>query len=138
MRNRNSALSWAALAIAMAVTCPVLVGEPTFQTQPTIRPNPNPAVPLAAIVSFETAQGVQTTLTVSDGEREWTLEYPADRSPAEGLPVVGMKYGKSHQIGVRITNSQGETSESPATAELHNSRKAQRQDAHPSGTGNRQ
>lgn len=118
MRSRNSALSWAALAIAMAATCPELVGEPTFQTQPTIRANPNPAVPLAAIVSFEAAQPVQTTLTVSDGGRQWTLDYPADRNPAEGLPVVGMKYGKSHRIGVRITDSQGEAAESLAKLEF--------------------
>ena len=118
MHTRSSALSWAALAIAMVAICPKLVAEPTFQTQPTIRPNPNPAVPLAAIVSFETAQPVQTTLTVSDGERQWTLEYASDRNPAEGLPVVGMKYGKSHQISVRVASSQGETAESPAQLEF--------------------
>lgn len=118
MRNRNSPLSWAALLIAMVATSPELVGEPTFQTEPTIRPNPNPAVPLAAIVSFETAQPVQTTLTVSDGERQWTLEYALGRNPAEGLPVVGMKYGKSHRIGVKITSSQGETAESLARLEF--------------------
>ena len=118
MHNRSSALSRAALAIAMAAICPALVGEPTFQTQPTIRPNPNPSVPLAAIVSFETAQPVQTTLTVSDGARQWTLEYASDRDPTEGLPVVGMKYGKSHRISVRITSSQGETAESPAQLEF--------------------
>ena len=118
MRNRSSALSWAAIAIAIAAICPTLGGEPTFQTQPTIRPNPNPAVPLAAIVSFETGQPVQTTLTVSDGERQWALEYPADRNPAQGLPVVGMKYGRSHRIGVRITSPQGETAESPGQLEF--------------------
>ncbi|MYC66276.1 MAG: aryl-sulfate sulfotransferase [Acidobacteriia bacterium] len=118
MCNRSSSLSYCALAIAMLAISPELVGEPTFQTQPTLRPNPNPAVPLAAIVSFETAQPVQTTLAVSDGERQWTLEYPADRNPTEGLPVVGMKYGKSHRIGVRITDSQGETAESPAQLEF--------------------
>lgn len=118
MRNRSATVPWAALSIATAAICPTLGGEPTFQTQPTIRPNPNPAVPLAAIVSFETGQPVETTLTVSDGERQWTLEYPADRNPAGGLPVVGMKYGKSHRIGVRISGSQGETAESTGQLEF--------------------
>ena len=113
MRNRSSAPSRAAFAIAIAAICPKLGGEPTFETQPSIRPNPNPAVPLAAIVSFETARPVQTTLSVSDGERQWALEYPADRNPAEGLPVVGMKYGRAHRIGVRITSSRGDTAEPP-------------------------
>ena len=108
---------WAAIAVATALF-PALTGETTFHTQPTIRPNPNPAVPLAAIVSFETTEPVHTTLTVSDGEREWSLQYPADRNPAEGLPVVGMKYGKSHRIGVRIASASGETAAVPAQLEF--------------------
>ena len=118
MRNRSSAPGWATLGIAIVAICPRLVAEPTFQTQPTIRPNPNPTVPLAAIVSFETAGSVRTTLTVSDGERRWTLEYPAGRDPAEGLPVVGMKYGKSHRIGVQIASPSGETAQAATQLEF--------------------
>ena len=117
MRNRSSAPWWAALAIALVAICPKLVGKPAFLTQPTIQPNPNPAVPLAAIISFEATEPVQTTLWITDGGRKWSLDYPPDRDPSKGLPVVGMKYGKSHRIGIRIANSSGESVESSVPLE---------------------
>lgn len=117
MRRRHIAIVSTALGAAMA-PFPGSSAEPAFQTQPAIRPNPNTAVPLAAIVSFETPEPVQTTLTVTDGEQEWTLDYPPDRNPAEGLPVVGMKYGKSHRIEVRIRNSSGDTATARARLEF--------------------
>ena len=110
-------LSWLVL-VAGVVCCPALAGEPKFQTQPTVQPNPNAAVPLAAIVSFEASEPVHTTLTVSDGERRWTLAYPADRDPAGGLPVVGMKYGRLHRIGVRIASASGESADSDSQLEF--------------------
>ena len=74
--------------------------EPEFTTPPTVRANPNESVPLAAIVSFEASEAVETMLAISDGERTWHLAYPSDREPKSGLPVVGMKYGATNQISV--------------------------------------
>ena len=117
MTPRISALSWAALAAAV-LCCPALADGPKFRTQPTIQSNPNAAVPLAAIVSFETPEPVHTTLTVSDGERRWMLAYPAERNPAEGLPVVGMKYGRTHRIGIRISSASGESADAGSHLEF--------------------
>ena len=77
--------------------------KPRFTVKPSIRANPNKSVPLAAIVSFEANELVATTLTVSDGERTWDLVYPVKQDTKAGLPVVGMKYGKTHQITIKIT-----------------------------------
>ena len=88
---------------------------PTFTTSPRIEKNPNPRVPLAAIVKFEASEPVTTELTVDDGDRTWTLEYPPERSTKAGLPVVGMKYGRIHQISVKITSATGESSAAKTT-----------------------
>ncbi|MDE0626448.1 MAG: aryl-sulfate sulfotransferase [Bryobacterales bacterium] len=107
MTERIASRTRRVLAAAIA-SCAVLIAGPAFETEPSIRANPNLAVPLAAIVAFEASEPVMTTLAVSDGEREWTLEYPAERDPAGGLPVVGMKYGRTHRISVRIAGPTGE------------------------------
>jgi len=48
-------------------------------------------------------------LSISDGEREWVLNYSPERDPTKGLPVVGMKYGRTHRIEVSIADSAGAT-----------------------------
>ena len=93
----------------------VLATTPSFTVSPTIEPNPNPRVPLAAIVKFDASQPVTTTLTINDGDREWTLKYPPGRNKKPGLPVVGMKYGRSHKIRVVIINADGESSTAKTT-----------------------
>ena len=56
----------------------------TFTQDPAIQQNPNPIVPLAAIVKFETDQPVETTLSIDDGRDQWELHYGADKSPSDG------------------------------------------------------
>ncbi len=97
-------------------TCAVLHAGPAFESEPTIRANPNAAVPLAAIVDFEANGPVHSVLSISDGEREWELNYSPERDPTKGLPVVGMKYGRTHRIEVSIADSAGATAVS--TSEL--------------------
>lgn len=95
--------------VTTIASCAVLNAGPAFESEPTIRPNPNAAVPLAAIVDFEANGPVHSVLSISDGEREWVLNYPPEQDPAKGLPVVGMKYGRTHRIKVSIADSAGET-----------------------------
>ncbi|MEM7537863.1 MAG: aryl-sulfate sulfotransferase [Chloroflexota bacterium] len=77
-----------------------------FTTVPTITANPNPSVPLAAIVTFATNQPVTTTLTIQDNQRSWQLHYDAQHNLAEGLPVVGLRPNRRHQIEVTIQDEQ--------------------------------
>ena len=52
----------------------------TFIKEPTIFQNPNPTVPMAAIVQFEASEPVETTLLISDGRDSWELHYGIDKS----------------------------------------------------------
>lgn len=81
--------------------------RPNFTTPPTVAPNPNPQVPLAAVVTFSASEPVETILKISDGEHAWTLVYDASHDPSAGLPVVGMRPGRAHQIKVRIRSAGG-------------------------------
>jgi len=82
---------------------------PAFEQGPSVIQNPNAAVPLAAVLSFETDQPVDTTVTVADGERIWNIEFDGQRAPSEGLPLLGLRAGRTHQLTVQVTNGVGET-----------------------------
>lgn len=69
--------------------------------------NPNPSVPLAAVVKFTTDRPVTTSIEVSDGKNEWTLEYEASVDPAAGLAVVGMRPERRHEIRVTMHGQRG-------------------------------
>lgn len=86
------------------------VGAPSFATGPTVKQNPNPASPLAAIVSFKVNGTVEnTTITISQGDRVTRFDYEADRDPAKGLPVIGFRPGEKHEITVTVTDEDGRT-----------------------------
>lgn len=88
------------LPFALLATTP-----PEFITEPEIKPNSNPSVPLAAVIKFTPDQPVATEINVTDGENSWTIFYDYTHDPVEGLPVVGMRPGKEHQIHVAMFSS---------------------------------
>lgn len=57
---------------------------------------------MAAIVRFEANQPVATTLSIEDGRDSWELHFGADKSPVDGLPVVGMRPETTLKIQVTI------------------------------------
>ena len=77
-------------------------------------PKPYPAVPQAAVVTFTANGPVETTLTISTGEREWQLTYDVSKDPAGGLPVIGLYPGVEHDVAVTIRDEGGaETTAAP-------------------------
>jgi hypothetical protein len=82
-----------------------LFAAAVFTQEPVIVANPNPKVPLAAVVKFSADQAVDTTIQVSDGKHKWELHYDRARKPDDGLPVVGMRPGRKHEITVSIGKS---------------------------------
>ncbi|MFP6828249.1 MAG: aryl-sulfate sulfotransferase [Gammaproteobacteria bacterium] len=91
---------------------------PVFEQGPSVIQNPNEAVPLAAILSFETDQAVDTKVTVEDGERTWDIVFDERYSPSEGLPLLGLRAGRTHTLTVTTTNDAGEaTTASPLSYE---------------------
>ncbi len=91
-----------AAATCLLYTCG---GQPTFRSRPTLKPNPNLTVPLAAVLQFEPSQPATTLIDISDGENEWRLEYGPDMDPTVGLPVVGMRPDRKHDIRVSLKGS---------------------------------
>ena len=66
---------------------------PAFSAAPSIATNPNPAVPLAAVVSAETDEPAALLITVSDGEHEWTVPVSPELGTRHSLPVLGFRPG---------------------------------------------
>ena len=91
---------------------------PAFTEEPVVTANPNPAVPLAAIVRFAASEPVSTSIQVTDGKHTWALNYGASRNPEDGLPVLGMRPNRKHEIRVSIRNAAGEVTRAPKTLEF--------------------
>jgi len=89
----------------------IFAGESSVQfvSAPTIRANPNPAVPLAAILTFETKMPVSTRIEIICGDGARVLEYGYKTSPEKGLPIIGFIPGAQHEIRVTISNASGES-----------------------------
>src|SRR6056297_1012068 len=88
-----------------------------FATEPVVSANPNPRVPLAAVLKFRPTEAVRTRLTVSDGEETWQRWFASDADPANGLPILGMHPGRRHTIRVAVQTEGGPLEEFPR--ELH-------------------
>ncbi|MFW6164454.1 MAG: aryl-sulfate sulfotransferase, partial [Planctomycetota bacterium] len=92
------------ILVALAAGCRPYGPPPRFTKAPIVEANPNRRCPLAAVLRFEADRAVNTAVAVSDGERAWELRFGADRRPADGLPVVGMRPGRDHTIRVTISD----------------------------------
>ncbi len=60
--------------------------SPSFVAGPVLQPNPNPAVPLAAVLEFEASVPVIALTEVTDVDHKWQLEYGPEHDPSAGLP----------------------------------------------------
>jgi len=98
-----------------------------FLREPGLVPNPNPAAPLAAVLSFRCDGPVETSLTIRRGaEVINTLRYGPDADP-DVLPVVGFVAGCEHQVSVCCSDPEGQRA--PACAKLNFSAPALPDDA---------
>ena len=109
--NVREIMSNTTLRLVPIVTMAVVGGcstGPSFEAGPDLAANPNPSVPLAAVVRFEADEPVTTRIDVSDGVNAWTLDYGDSHDPSRGLGVFGMRPDRDHQILVTISNDAGE------------------------------
>lgn len=86
-------------------------GDPHFVTPPVLRPNPNPKVPLAAVLSFEASEPVTTIVSVTDGVHQWELTFDPEDNPGDGLAIVGMRPERLHTLQVRLEDLDGNHTE---------------------------
>jgi len=104
------------LALLFALTCATCLVTGTvsaleFTQTPRVEQNANVRVPLVAILYFEADESVNTTVHVSDFDGTRTIEFDAEDNSRAGLPILGLKPGRQHQIRVVVTNSAGESLE---------------------------
>ena len=92
--------------LALIFTQPALAA-PAFVEVPSVRPNPNPAAPLAAVLSFKANGPVTTTVTLDDGSRQWQVQFSPDHDPSKGLALVDLGAGKDVRVRVRISDKMG-------------------------------
>ena len=95
--------------VVFLLACSCAVAAPKFVRPPVVSANPNPAVPLAAVLTFTADQPVSTAVAVSDGKHSWQLTYDASHRPENGLAVIGMRPDRKHRIEVQIRDAAGNT-----------------------------
>lgn len=79
-----------------------------LKSEPRVFQNPNPAVPLAALVQFEAEAYLHTKLTIDNGDCVRTLTFDANDDVASGLPILGMHEGQALKISVEIVGKDGD------------------------------
>ena len=76
--------------------------------------NPNPAVPLAAILSVTTDVPTRLTVNMDDGERAWSVTPSEAMAVSHQVPVLGLRAGRSHTITATLEDASGRTAETAA------------------------
>jgi len=76
-----------------------------FIAEPVITKNPNPRVPLAAILTYDAGAPATTRVDVTSGDEAWTIEF--DEDATAGLPLVGLKPARSYDFNVTATLEDG-------------------------------
>nr|VFJ97050.1 MAG: Arylsulfotransferase (ASST) [Candidatus Kentron sp. H]VFJ97655.1 MAG: Arylsulfotransferase (ASST) [Candidatus Kentron sp. H]VFK02919.1 MAG: Arylsulfotransferase (ASST) [Candidatus Kentron sp. H] len=87
-----------------------------FLSGPAIEDNPNPAVPLAALLTFEADRRVEARVEIMAGDRHRVLEYGPRVPGKQRLPLVGFSAGRHHEIRVTFSDVDGDAP--PVTAAL--------------------
>lgn len=72
--------------------------------------NPNPTVPLAAILKATTDRPATLTINFDDGERQWSVTPSDDMATMHEVPVLGMRAGRMHTISATLTDADGNKS----------------------------
>lgn len=107
MQQRTRVWRAAMLSIPMVLLGPGWANALQFSRAPEIVQNPNPRVPLAAVLTFEVDSPVTTRVAVDDGTRKWVINLPMTAKGTVRHPIVGMKPGRTHTFAVTVTDPQG-------------------------------
>ncbi|MFZ4666511.1 MAG: aryl-sulfate sulfotransferase [Prochlorotrichaceae cyanobacterium] len=91
-----------------------------FTQLPSISANPNPRVPLAALLQFATREPVETIVEVrntnpNDRQSAWTLNFDTTQDPQAGLAIVGMRPNSTYELTIAIQDSAGNQTPAPQT-----------------------
>ena len=76
--------------------------------------NPNPTVPLAAILTVSTDQPASLSVNIDDGDRQWSIVPSSEVASQFEVPIVGLRGARTHTITATVTNAGGGSSTSEA------------------------
>ena len=88
-------------------------GGPSVESA-TLVGNPNPTVPLAAILSVTTDVPTRLTINVDDGERSWSVTPDDAMAMSHEVPVLGLRAGRTHTITATLEDADGMAAETVA------------------------
>ena len=77
-----------------------------FTKTPSIAPNPNETMPLAAIVSFATDQPSRATFAISGGGQSWSVD-TGEAATEHSRPLLGLCAGTDYEIAVTVHDEAG-------------------------------
>jgi hypothetical protein len=100
-------LTLISLTLAVAFTGCGDTSAPKFTTPPSIAANPNPAVPLAAIVSAATDEPAELLIKVSEGGTEWLVPSAGEPAIEHKRAVLGFRAGRKHHLEVTARDQAG-------------------------------
>jgi hypothetical protein len=76
--------------------------ELRFLSEPDIVKNPNERVPLAGIMQFQANKPVNAKILLDCEDHCFALSYDSTYNPIKGLPVTGMRPGRTYRIKLLI------------------------------------
>ncbi len=79
----------------------------SFTSPPRVEPNPNPRVPLAAVLSFATDVAVAGEIEIDNGKRARSSPFSFADAQQRRLPVVGMRAGQPHRLTLKAHDRTG-------------------------------
>ena len=85
-------------------------GGPSVESA-TLVGNPNPTVPLAAILSVTTDVPTRLTINIDDGERSWSVTPDEAMAMSHEVPVLGLRAGRTHTITTTLEDADGMAAE---------------------------
>ena len=80
----------------------------------TLVGNPNPTVPLAAILSVTADVATRLTINIDDGERSWSVTPDETMATSHEVPVLGLRAGRTHSITATLEDAGGMAAETVA------------------------
>jgi arylsulfate sulfotransferase len=103
-------------ALFLSVGCSTGSQAPLTISEASLIGNPNPAVPLAAIMRVTTNRPTRLTLNISDAEQNWSVTPSQEMTLNHEVPVLGLKPEKTYNVAAVLEDMGGRITETPALA----------------------
>ena len=103
-------------ALLLSVGCSTGSQTPLTIRDASLIGNPNPAVPLAAIMRVTTNRPTRLTLNISDAEQNWSVTPSQEMTLNHEVPVLGLKSEKTYNVTAVLEDMGGRIAETSALA----------------------